>query len=279
MDELMNVKITATAGFINDNLDEVGASIREKTAEYAGIIVTEDTIRDGKKILTDIRKEKTALDDERKAIKKKWMAPYEAFEKRAKKIIALYDEPIDAINGQLTAYENDRKEKKRQLIREIYDEIKAERDCGEYVKYDRIYNPKWENATCGETNIREDIEKEFIKAEMSVETIKSLNSEFEQDGLSELARTGDLQAAIRSIRDMEKQMERLQEVVAEQKRQKEEQEVRKAAEPAKEPEPQINAEFPFTAEKLVTVKVAVRENELPTFLDLLDALGLEYEVM
>lgn len=89
MAELIPVQVKGNVGTIEDNLDAVEASIREKAAEYSAVVVTEDNIADGKKFLADIRKEKKTLDDERKAIKSRWMAPYDAFEKRAKQIIAL----------------------------------------------------------------------------------------------------------------------------------------------------------------------------------------------
>ena len=95
--ELVPVRVISNLGTIEDNLQEVEASIRAKVKEYHNIVVTEETIQDGKKILADIRKEKEGLEQERKTIKKAWMKPYEAFEKRAKEIIALYDEPVQII--------------------------------------------------------------------------------------------------------------------------------------------------------------------------------------
>ena len=89
MGGLVPVKITSSIGTINDNLDVVEASIREKVEEYKKVVVTEDTIKDSRQFLADIRKEKQSLDDERKSIKKAWMAPYDNFEKRVKKIISL----------------------------------------------------------------------------------------------------------------------------------------------------------------------------------------------
>lgn len=105
MANLVPVQVKGNVGTIEDNLDLVELSIREKVQEYAAVVVTEDSVKDGKRFLADIRKEKKALDDERKAIKTQWMAPYDAFEKRAKQIIALYDEPVKIINDQLTEFE------------------------------------------------------------------------------------------------------------------------------------------------------------------------------
>jgi len=125
MGGLVPVKITSSIGTINDNLDMVEASIREKVEEYKKVVVTESTIKDSRQFLADIRKEKQLLDDERKSIKKAWMAPYDAFEKRVKKIIGLYDEPVDAINSQLEEHDRKRREEKSIEIKNIYNIVKG----------------------------------------------------------------------------------------------------------------------------------------------------------
>lgn len=145
MGNLVAVQVKGNIGTIDDNLDMVEVSIREKIKEYAAVVITEDSVKDGKKFLADIRKEKKALDDERKAIKSQWMAPYEAFEKRAKKIISLYDEPVNIINEQLKDFEDQRKEMKKQEIAGIYDFVKG--DFEDWLPLSRIYNAKWENTT------------------------------------------------------------------------------------------------------------------------------------
>ena len=48
MGSLIPVKITSSIGTIQDNLDIVEASIREKVEEYKKTVVTEDTIKDNK---------------------------------------------------------------------------------------------------------------------------------------------------------------------------------------------------------------------------------------
>ena len=159
MGNLVSVQVKGNVGTIEDNLSAVEASIREKVAEYSAVVITEDSIADGKKFLADVRKEKKELDAQRIDIKKKWMAPYEAFETRVKQIIALYDEPEKVINSQLQQYEEMRLEGRRQEIRDTYDFVKG--DLGEWLPLERIYNPKWENKTTAEKKIREDMELLF----------------------------------------------------------------------------------------------------------------------
>lgn len=304
MANLVPVQVKGNVGTIEDNLDLVELSIREKVQEYAAVVVTEDSVKDGKRFLADIRKEKKALDDERKAIKTQWMAPYDAFEKRAKQIIALYDEPVKIINDQLAEFEEQRKAMKRQEIEAAYDFVKG--DLADWLPLDRIYNPKWENATYSAKKVREDMELIFDQMKVSISTIKSMKSEFEADALRVLKETGSLQSAIAEINELQKQKERFMEQArqeAERERQEKEraekEQEEKAAVPQEAEEKKVASEThekpeelefgpaaeisetaaPFAPEKTLTVMVKVGENDFSMLRDFLDLANLEYEVM
>lgn len=282
MGNLVAVQVKGNIGTIDDNLDMVEVSIREKIKEYAAVVITEDSVKDGKKFLADIRKEKKALDDERKAIKSQWMAPYEAFEKRAKKIISLYDEPVNIINEQLKDFEDQRKEMKKQEIAGIYDFVKG--DFEDWLPLSRIYNAKWESTTYSGKKIREDMELLFDQMKLSIQTVKSMESEFEEEALEVLKETGSLQNAISKINELKAQKEWFEERMhkeeelksaSENTEQKTEPEASKPSGPA-----QISdVEYPFAYEKMFSVRVKIRENDLQKLKDFLDSLQFEYEVI
>ncbi len=285
MENLVSVQVKGNVGTIEDNLDLVENSIREKIKEYEAIVITEDSVKDGKKFLADIRKEKKALDDERKAIKNNWMAPYDAFEKRAKKIISLYDEPVRIINEQLEEFEKQRIKAKRQEIESVYDFVKG--NLAEWLPLNRIYNPKWENATYSGKKIREDMELIFDQMKMSIETVKSMNSEFEEEALKILKDTGSLHEAVAKINELQKQKEwfaeraRQEKELAEMKQQEQAESIRKPQEELKEPEsiPECDMEAPFALERTLTVKVSIGENDFHVLKEFLEAANFEYEVM
>lgn len=303
MADLVPVQVKGNIGTIEDNLDLVEASIREKVKEYAVVVVTEDSIKDEKRFLADIRKEKNALDEERRSIKAQWMAPYDAFEKRAKQIIALYDEPVKIIDGQLKEYEEQRRLMKRQVIETIYDSVKG--DLAEWLPLGKIYNPKWENATYADKKIREDMELLFNQMSVSISTIKTMNSKFEADALRILKETGSLQNAVAEINELQKQKERFMEQArqeAERERREKEREEREREEAAVHQKAEEKAavsetlresmelafgpvaempepEAPFTQERMLTVVIKIGENSFGLLKDFLNAAGLEYEVM
>lgn len=303
MSDLIAVQVKGNVGTIEDNLDAVEFSIREKTQEYLSVVLTEDTVKDGKKLLADIRKEKKTLDDERKAIKSRWMAPYDSFEKRAKQIIALYDEPVRAISSQIEEFEEQRRKEKRTLIKAVYDSVKG--NLADYLPLNLIYIQKWENATCTENKIREDMQMVFDQMRLSVSTIKTMHPEFEEDALQVLKETGDLRMAVSRINDLQENKQRfLEQARKEAERERLEKEREEAGREEKAVELQDEAEIsgnesqekteetgtmsadeipvledPFTPEKVLTVMVKIGENDLDMLKDFLDMADLEYEVM
>ena len=287
MGNLVPVEVKKNIGTIEDNLDVVEASIRQKLAEYAQVVITQDCVQDGKELLADIRKEKKSLDDERKAIKKAWMKPYEAFEVRAKKIIDLYDEPVRLIHSQLEAYEEDRKAAKRNNIKKIYEfVVKENAELADWLPLEKIYDTKWENATCKDKTIREAIEMAFSQIKVSISTIQSMQSAWEEDALNVLKDTGSLPLAIEKINSLTKQAERIEEVKkAQEEASKAELEAKRAEDKAvvEEPqeliEPETDILFPFAAEKIVVLKVNVGENNLNLVKDFFESINIEYEVM
>lgn len=263
MNNLVAVEVNKVLGSIQDNLEAVEASIKAQIEEYKGYVVTADSIQFDKKVLADIRKEQKALDDSRKQIKKEWNKPFEEFETRAKKIIALYDEPIKVINDQLGQFEEDRKAAKRFVVEQVFNDV----DKGEFedwITLDSIFNPRWLNATYSEKDIRSDIEKELDSIAFGVSGIKALESEFENEGIEIFKKTRDFQQAIKEMTNRSKMKEDI---------------LRKEQTKDDFPSiPPMEDDTPF-GEVTKTVVVHVSESELDKFTALMDFNGYRYEVM
>ena len=276
MEGLIPVRVVNQIGTIEDNLDAVEASIRKRVEEYGRMAVTEDTVKEGRQSLADIRKEKAALDKERKAIKAQWMQPYLAFEGRAKKIIALYDEPIEAINSQIKQYDAIHKQEKQKTIQSVYDAVKGE--YGDWLPLEKIYDTKWENKSCSQKKIKEDMERLFGQLEISISTIQSMKSEYEEQALLVLKETGSLQMAVKKISELTEAEKLIRE-----KQKHREMDAAAKSDPAEVPEtlpaPQAAVpDLPFSIEKILDVTVKVGENDLAVLTDFLEANNLEYEV-
>lgn len=129
MNELSLV-INQNPGSIDINFDTLEEQLNKKLSEYKGAVFTEDSKAIAKAEVVSLRKLKKDIEDSRKAVKKKWMEPYDQFEKKMKSLSAKVDEPINAINEQVQAFEEKRKQEKRELIRNLYEDVVADyEDC------------------------------------------------------------------------------------------------------------------------------------------------------
>lgn len=194
------IAIKTNLGTIDSNLIDIEKSVKEELEMYQNYVVTEDTFKDSKDLLADIRKRKKALDDERKDIKTKWNEPYVEFENKAKAVISLYDEVISKIDNQIKDFEKMQKQAKRERISAIYDECVGE--LRDYAPLDYIYDSKWENKSVSEKSISEDIEKSLAGIQMAVDTIK-MNDKYADKGLEEYKKSHNLQSAMQKMKDFE----------------------------------------------------------------------------
>lgn len=299
MNEIVNVKVHYSLGEIQQNLKEVAASVRKYCDDFKGVVVTEDTVADGKQMLANIRKEKKYLDDQRKEIKKAWNAPYLEFEKQVKEVTALYDEPINMINGQIQELEEQRRAKKRETINEIWETAKIPDELQGWFSLSELYNPRWENATFKESAIEAEIADRIAMLKMSYDTVKSLHHPYEEDGLKVLKESKDLQSAMTCMTNLLEQEKRIREAearrIAQEKaeaeriaREKEEAEKAKDLPHEQETQTEFYAEEPpvqipehfeadtsdqfseFVEQKIYEVTINVFEDDLVDLLKVLD---------
>lgn len=148
------------------NFEELKEELVEKVGFYESLVVTEDSIKEAKKDLANLRKLSAALNDERKRVKKACLAPYEAFEVKVKELDALILAPINAIGAQIKFYDERRKEEKAKEIEAMYAEVVPE-NLRALLRLDRIMDSKWLNAG---TTMKQ------IEAEM-LEHIKRVNAD------------------------------------------------------------------------------------------------------
>ena len=192
----MELKILSPqeGGFIREiqwNNMELKAEIEEKMQEYKSLVFTEDTIKEAKADRAKLNKLRAAFEDERKRIKKLCMAPYDAFEKQVKELIALIDEPIRLIDGQIKEVEEKRRNDKRREIEELFPSIGFQ----PFVTLDMVWDDKWLNATVSMAKIEEQMKSQLYKIGNEVHTIREL-PEFSFEAMETYKKTLDLAKAI-----------------------------------------------------------------------------------
>lgn len=246
----INLLVEQKDGSIETNFEEIKVALAAGLEEYKGMVFTAESQPEAKRTVASLRKLKKTMNDRRIEIKKTFMAPYTNFEAQVKELDKLIDEPIDFISGQIEEFERRRVEAKKAMICEIYTGIMAEHGTVmEYLPLDRIYDSRWENSTTTQKTITEAITAHVEHVEKDLDTIRAMESEFEDKGLAKYKATLELSDAIATMNQYQKQKEEILRRQAEEERKREETEQKKKiAEPEATVAPATPAE-PVAQEK------------------------------
>ena len=251
-------------GFIQEiqwNNEELKTAIAAKMEDYKGLAFTEETIREGKKDRADLNKLRTAIDNERKRVKKLCLDPYNKFKQQVKEVLGLIDEPIRLIDAQIKEVELAKKEEKRVEVQKLFETIGFQ----SFVTLDMIWDEKWLNATVSLAKIEEQMKTIMYQIGDAVLTIHKL-PEFSFEAMEIYKKTLNLSQAIaegQRLADIQKRKEE-----ARIAREKAEEERRKAEEKKAAQEEPEQVLLPVTKEENLEVSVKEESKEAESVLQL-----------
>lgn len=108
---------------IVEQLHEVKAEVTAKIEQALSLVCTEDTVKDIKKVRSELNKELKDYEERRKAVKKAIMTPYEQFEAVYKDCISdTYKEADVVLKGKIDSVENELKAQKTAEVKAYFDE-------------------------------------------------------------------------------------------------------------------------------------------------------------
>lgn len=157
---------------IEFNFDELKTELSTRLEKYNNLTYTEETIKQAKDDRAGLNKFKEAIETRRKEIKNLCLKPYNDFEAKVKELTGLIDQPILAIDSQIKNFDNQRIEAKRVDITDFFNS--AIGDLAEILPLEKIFNPKWLNATYKMTNIQKEIVETIGKVNGNLSVIGDL---------------------------------------------------------------------------------------------------------
>lgn len=125
------------------NLEALKAELQPKLEKYNNLVVTADSIKEAKADKAALNKLRSAIEDQRKAIKKQYLEPYNVLETQCKEVVGLIEAPIQAIDKQIKVFDEMDENKKYTEINEAF----LKMDPPDWIQLENILNPKWRNKT------------------------------------------------------------------------------------------------------------------------------------
>ena len=232
--EERSLDVAYTPSVIQANFDALEERVRAVVADYEGAVydlASADAVREAKHDRSYLNGLKKEIEERRKAVKREYSKPLDAFEKRCKQITAIIDEAAGNIKAQLDRAEEERRARAYAELKEHYEEF-AEL-LAPVVPYERLHEPQWLNKTFGEVKAYEALDAKVSKLAGDWEMLKSQfeGEPFYAEAERELFTTLDLGAALAAARKAAEENARIAELKAAM-----------APEPEPEPEPEPTAE-------------------------------------
>ena len=193
------VAIFQRPGSVSCDFQGIKNQLEAYCKEYEGIVFTEETKADAKKTVANLRKEQKEWLNRIKEAKTEYMKPWDAFAEQANELARLYDKPICAINGQVEAFDEQRRKDKIDRCKAIYNDFIQEEEIRAYLPFSKVYNVKWENATYTEKSIKDDLMNAKQNVKTGLETITSFKSDVEEQALEVFKQTLDMAEALKVI--------------------------------------------------------------------------------
>ena len=218
---------------IDFNYDEIKGELQSVLEKYQNLAFTDETMKEAKNTRAHLNQLKTKIDNVRKDMKKRCLAPYETFEIKIKDLTSLVDRPILQIDSQVKSYEERCKQEKLENIKAFWNE--NAKDILPLVSFDRIFNEKWLNATTTMKSINEEITKIVDDVKQGLDTISQLHTEFELQVKDKFLETLNLAIALNENNRLKER----QKAIEEQEKLRKEAEL-KAQQQAQNPAPAEN---------------------------------------
>lgn len=215
--EERSLDVTYTPSVIQANFDALEERVRAVVADYEGAVydlASADAVREAKRDRSYLNGLKKEIEERRKAVKREYSKPLDAFEKRCKQITAIIDEAAGNIKAQLDRAEEERRARAYAKLQEHYEEF-AEL-LAPVVPYERLHEPQWLNKTFGEVKAYEALEAKVSKLAGDWEMLKSQfeGEPFYAEAERELFTTLDLGAALAAARKAAEENARIAELKA-----------------------------------------------------------------
>jgi len=247
------------------NFEELKTELQKRLDFYAGLVYSDDSIKDAKSDRATLNKVKKRIEDARKAYKEKCLAPYNAIEPQIKELVSMVDQQKELIDETVKAYETRQKEAKEKDVRKYYDKKAVVLGTLAEPLYGKLFDKKWVNPSTSKARYEEGIQAAISGALNDIEEIRNMDSHFEESLLDVYVQTLSLDLVKEKNEELTASAEKAGLIHAEDA----EDTVAEAKTEPVAPE----------AKDGVTMRVYAEGLQLNQLFDFMNAIGIDYELL
>lgn len=234
--EIYNPTKENTVKQIDWNFEELKKEITEKAEMYGSLVYTDENIKEAKADRAKLNKFIKVLEDKRKDVKKMMLEPYTQFESQVKELVSIIGEANDNIASQVKAYDQKKREEKREKVKEIYDKamaVEGAEGIAEILTFDRVFKESFLNSSTTFKSIVNEIEDLRDRVRHDLEVINADTGEYQFEMKQAYLKNLDMTEAISVKQQFEENARKKAEYEAKRKAEMEERKAREEAEAQK----------------------------------------------
>lgn len=212
--QILKPNVTCTVGKIEfKDYENLKRQVSELADHIERITVTEDNIKNSKKLLAEVNKAVRELNDERILIKKKINEPYEDFNNQIKEIESIVKSADEKVRQQVRDLEEKEREEKKKELENIWNKRIVAYDFAKLMKFEDWISNWHLNKTTSINKAEQDLVDFLEKTEQEVETLS--NMEHSDELIAEYKEIKNIGIAIGNVQDRHKKIEKHKEVLSE----------------------------------------------------------------
>ena len=172
--------------------------------------VSEENIKESKKLIAEVNKDVKKLEDYRIKVKKEMLKPYNDFEVQVKEIVKIVKEADEYVRSQIRELEEIERENKKAIVKEMFENKAKHYDFNEIITFDKFFKESMSNKTTSIDKIENELSEWLEQRKMDIEVIKSLKHD---EVLKEYLETFNLALAIENAKVKEEKNKKVEEVM------------------------------------------------------------------
>jgi hypothetical protein len=157
-------------GKLTTNAQIILATVKKKLEGYSAENYNEDNIGEAKKDKADLNNAAKKLNDERLALERKWLEPFEEFKSIVTETVTEIKKASSQIDAVVKEVEQREKDEKKARIVAIFDKAGCQ-----LFTLDQIFNPSWLNKGSKEKDIKAEIEAKIEKVKADLLVLDRIN--------------------------------------------------------------------------------------------------------
>ena len=215
MNELINIDeigiVEFEVGKITFNAYERIKNKALNLSEYLKTVeVSEENIKESKKLIAEVNKDIKKLEDYRIKVKKEMLKPYNDFEVQVKEIVKIVKEADEYVRNQIKELEEVERENKKALVKEMFENKVKHYDFNKMITFDNFFKENMANKTTSLEKIENELSEWLEQRKMDIQIIKNLR---DSEVLKEYLETFNLALAIENAKVKEEKNKKVEEVM------------------------------------------------------------------